>query len=81
LGESNDGEYEDELQAALHQSHEEHEFRQRAGARYKRDGGFEPPAKGHLEGHLIGCWEGVQYKYLSVFKTTVLVKPLDQGNT
>jgi hypothetical protein len=41
---------------------------------------LNPLAKGHLEGHLIGCWEGVQYKYLSVFETTVLVKPLDQGS-
>jgi hypothetical protein len=32
-------EYEDELKAALHQSRVEHEFSQRAGARYDRGGG------------------------------------------
>ena len=34
-----DDEYEDELKAALHQSRVEHEFSQRAGARYDRGGG------------------------------------------
>jgi hypothetical protein len=39
FGESNDDQYEDELQVALHQSRVEHEFSQRAGARYDRAGG------------------------------------------
>ncbi|ONM60411.1 hypothetical protein ZEAMMB73_Zm00001d022404 [Zea mays] len=34
-----DDEYEDELKAALHQSRVEHEFSERAGARYDRGGG------------------------------------------
>jgi hypothetical protein len=34
-----DDEYEDELKATLHQSRVEHEFSQRAGARYDRGGG------------------------------------------
>jgi hypothetical protein len=39
FGESNDDQYEDELQAALRQSHVEHGFGQGAGARYDRGGG------------------------------------------
>jgi hypothetical protein len=41
---------------------------------------LDPPARGHLEGHLIGCWEGVGNKHLSVVETTILVKAMDQGN-
>jgi hypothetical protein len=42
-------------------------------------GVVDPPARGYLEGHLIGCWEGVGNKYLSMLETTIFLKPLDQG--
>jgi hypothetical protein len=42
-----DDEYEDELKAALHQSRVEHEFSERASARYDR-GVVDPPARGYV---------------------------------
>jgi hypothetical protein len=72
-----DDEYEDELQAALHQPHVEHKFSQRAGARYDRGGGSssQRASRGPLD-RMMGSREQVPER----LETTILFKPLDQGN-